>query len=598
MHFRTPLDRSALFFLTISAACGETIEPLDGGAFGTDAHPAGDAGPIDGGGAPDAVPTDAEAIDAGTPCEGPSGTFHDQRLGSGGEDRFYFLHVPAEYRCDRPWPIWIDLHGTATPPLPEEAYALDALMETADREGIIAVRPRSRSSLEGGQQVFRWDQNPGDLQKNAAFVRELLEDLRRRYHLDPARRYVSGFSSGTNMAAQFLADTPATFQGFGFIAGGAWSAPALSSVPAETRVYFASGYKDYLHSAQRDLIDDLTTAGLSADRFFVREMDGGHDLFGWQLAEMLPWLDRLERPAAGTLSAAWTRDPTSSTSASLLELARSTSGDLYATTAAGSLWHRQGRVSTVTTLANGVPLPALCGPIPGATDRILASGETHLWIGDGASWREAPPIPEPFGQFFGASYLLALDCTPAGRVLGAGYWTGVLSDDRGGSWSGSAMMYPGVNVPAQVASVRIGTASVAVAAGNYYLGRSDDGVTFSEVTPPRYVGWLYDLAFVAPDRWWVAGTGGAIFSSEDDGRTWVDRSPAGVTDDLYAIDFWDADHGITVGLHGRALHTEDGGQTWDDVSIGLDRYLGDVSFTSQRTMVAVGEGGLVLELAR
>jgi hypothetical protein len=41
------------------------------------------------------------------PCEGEPGTFRDQVLPSGGEDRFYYLYVPDAYECADPWPTRI-----------------------------------------------------------------------------------------------------------------------------------------------------------------------------------------------------------------------------------------------------------------------------------------------------------------------------------------------------------------------------------------------------------------------------------------------------------------------------------------------------------
>jgi polyhydroxybutyrate depolymerase len=155
-------------------------------------------------------------------CDAPLGTQHAQTLatGDGVEDRAYWLHVPASYRCESPAPLLVDFHGTSGD-LPEEAYQTDALVAFADAHGVIVVRPRSRSSAFMGANIYRWDQNPGDLARNVTFRHNLVADLEQRYAIDPARVYASGFSTGSNMTAQFLTDPASPFQGL----APAWSRP-------------------------------------------------------------------------------------------------------------------------------------------------------------------------------------------------------------------------------------------------------------------------------------------------------------------------------------------------------------------------------------
>src|SRR5262249_16285873 len=151
------------------------------------------------------------------------GTFHAQSIGAGGEPRFYFLHVPVEYRCTEPWPVLFDFHGTCDDSVvpPEECYNLDDAVELADNEHFILVRPRSRSNSEGGTgNVYRWDENPGDIPKNTAFAEVLLGHLEAAYNVDTARVYAMGFSSGTNMASQFLGEKNPGFHGVGIVCGG------------------------------------------------------------------------------------------------------------------------------------------------------------------------------------------------------------------------------------------------------------------------------------------------------------------------------------------------------------------------------------------
>ena len=131
--------------------------------------------------------------------------------------------------------------------------------------------------------TYRWDQNPGDLERNRGFALALLDDLQSRYRLDPARLYAAGFSSGTNMAAQLL-DGDGGVAGFGFVGGGVWNEPAIAALGG-ARAYAVTGYRDYMLRYQRALEEALAAADWQAGRIFVREVDTGHELYGWHFAE-------------------------------------------------------------------------------------------------------------------------------------------------------------------------------------------------------------------------------------------------------------------------------------------------------------------------
>lgn len=148
--------------------------------------------------------------------------YHSQPFQFELETRYYYLYVPPDYTPQEPWPVLVDLHGTATS-VPEEAYGLEAARQLASERGYLLLRPRSRSSQESTYTVFRWDQNPGDTDLNHRFITALLEELSTQYHMDPEALYLMGFSSGTNQTGRALSDPETPFKGFGFIGGGCGS---------------------------------------------------------------------------------------------------------------------------------------------------------------------------------------------------------------------------------------------------------------------------------------------------------------------------------------------------------------------------------------
>jgi photosystem II stability/assembly factor-like uncharacterized protein/predicted esterase len=574
----------------------------------------GDASPtigLDSQTVPDASIEDASSADAGScpssdgcaevdagqthGCSGGPGTFHDQTIEVDGEVRYYLLHVPDSYRCERAVPLWIDFHGTAGD-RPEEAYRTQELIEVADREGVIVVRPRSRSSDSPFGPVYRWDQNPGDIERNVRFTGALIEELAELYWLDPDRRYASGFSSGANMAAQFLGSDRSEVRGVAMVGGGYWMDPAIGDLfGSDLRVYAVTGYRDYLIGTLLPLLAELEESGLGSDRIFFREVDAGHELYGWHFEEIWRWLDRGERPEDRPLSARWAVDTTFASEETLIGLEVTHAGELLATDRTGAIhrwwngaWEEVGRASE--------PLTGIC-VLESGFGIAVGAGAVAITDDAGATWHAAPPAPELFGQYFGYAYLNDVACFGAESMVAAGYWSGVRSDDRASTYRGAELSLGGFDVPAQVAAIEVSSSSTAVAAGYFYLGRSDGAEQFTDVGIPGAVDWMNDVASAPGGRWWVAGEAGTIARSTDDGFSWeVQTTP--IVEDLYAIDFFDENVGIAAGVHGAALYTEDGGETWIDASIGFDRFIGDVRWVDASTAIAVGERGLVLHFAR
>ena len=239
----------------------------------------------------------------------PTGLLHAQPLTVDSLQRHYMLYVPSTYKCGTPTPLLVDFHGTwsgTESDNGEEFYALDGAIAESEAQGFILVRPRSLFSAEGGSNVYRWDQNAGDLDRNRRFAHSLVDHLSALYSIDPARVYATGFSSGTNMAAQFFADSPAVFHGFAFVGGGVFDGegPAVVNLDSTARVYAVSGYRDYLYVNQQELFTLLDANHYPRANVFQRTDMNGHELYGWHYREMFHWLDQGTRPAAGTLAAA------------------------------------------------------------------------------------------------------------------------------------------------------------------------------------------------------------------------------------------------------------------------------------------------------
>jgi poly(3-hydroxybutyrate) depolymerase len=546
---------------------------------------------------------DTDGDDTDEPsCDGEAGTFHDLQIDVDGEARFYALHVPDAYDCADPWPVLMDFHGTAGAASPgtavEEYYAQDELEAVADDRGFIAVRPRSRYLEESpGMFVFRWDENAGDLERNVAFTRELLTWLSDHYHLDPDRIYASGFSNGTNMAVQLLAEDDLSIDGYGLVGGGVWAHPDYPTFDGDAPpIYAVSGYRDYMVTYLRELVTALEERGYPDEQLWWREEDSSHELYGWHFDEIWRWIDLGQGQGSGTLAAGWAWDEGFDGETSLLALGPTPDGALLATGTAGDIWRRD-HLGTWTHLAQldeqplGTSLTAVCSLDSG---RAVAVGEGLVALSDdGLTWIEGAAIPD-FSGYLGTSFTNAVACGGE-RAVAGGYWNGALSDDGGASWTESPMLLSAFDIPASVAGLAMGDQGTTVAAGyHHFLAVGLDGDEFGDVSVGSSASWFYDAATSGPGRWCAVGDHGAIVCSADDGASWQVRSTGGLDVELYAIDFADDLTGLAVGSHGAALLTEDGGETWVDVHTGLDVYLGAVRFLDAITALVVGEDGTAL----
>ena len=528
------------------------------------------------------------------PCGGDAGDFSDQVLTVDGLDRYYFLHVPDAYECSTPWPLLMDHHGTNGPPAPEETWALGDAVAAADREGFILVRPRSRSSIENGYEIFRWDQNAGDPQRNLEFVLALLDDLKLRYNVDPDRTYVSGFSSGTNQTSTVLAEPGNPFKGYAFFGGGAWSVTSVPPPAAGARFYMANGARDYMRSYHYNLLDLLDAAGVPPADRFARDTDSGHDLYGWMYDEMWPWIDRGERPPPGALATGWSEEtlPGPEPLNASVVLA---GGDVLAVGAAGTMARRAAAAGTwsAVTPAGATPFDreafaSVC-VLPGGAGLAVGNGLHATTADSGATWAYGQ-LPDVSSSPFGYLSLEAAACAGTTMTTG-GYWSGATTPD-GTNWSDEPFDYPYGR--ANVVSLHAAPWGTWLATGYYdYVGRSDDGVAFVPAAAPLNIDWFNDTAPIGAATWIVVAEKAQIFRSTDDGVTFT-TVHAGPGDDLYAVAFRDDLVGLAVGRRGAAWLTTDGGDTWTEVGAGVDRYLADVTWLADGTALVLGEGGAAL----
>ena len=104
----------------------------------------------------------------------------------------YYLYVPSTYEPSEDWPLVITLHGT----VPYDTYdkQINEWKYLAEQKGFIVAAPKLRSS-QGVLPVIRsvWYK---DLDRDRQAVLGVLEDVQRRYNIDPQTVLITGFSGG------------------------------------------------------------------------------------------------------------------------------------------------------------------------------------------------------------------------------------------------------------------------------------------------------------------------------------------------------------------------------------------------------------------
>ena len=127
----------------------------------------------------------------------------------------YRLYRPARLALvDGKAPALIYFHGWRQQA--DQVVRSKALRAIADHYGLLLVVPEGL----GGSWAFTG--SPNHARDELAFAGQLLDDLRRNRHADPARIYAAGFSMGGSMVWELACHRPAGFAGFVAVSGAFW----------------------------------------------------------------------------------------------------------------------------------------------------------------------------------------------------------------------------------------------------------------------------------------------------------------------------------------------------------------------------------------
>jgi len=138
-----------------------------------------------------------------------------------GRARSYFVHLPPRYDGKAKLPLVLVLHGATQST--EGAEFMSGMSTVADEERFIVAYPSGTSFF--GDRGPTW--NAGNCcgsayEKNiddVAFLRRLILELRRQYHVDEKRVYVTGISNGGMMSFRMACESADLVAAVGPVAG-------------------------------------------------------------------------------------------------------------------------------------------------------------------------------------------------------------------------------------------------------------------------------------------------------------------------------------------------------------------------------------------
>jgi pimeloyl-ACP methyl ester carboxylesterase len=198
---------------------------------------------------------------------------------------FYLYHLPPDYTPDRPWPMVFSLHGN--PPGHVHRVHRDYWSDDAAKAGYVLVSP----ALEGG----RWNR------AGEALVIQSLRDAVSRFHIDPKRIYIDGYSSGGSGAWWFSARFADLFAGVIIRCGIRRISDRELSQLRDKAIFLIHAAQDLKCPVEQARQAAATMARKKIPHRYV-EFPRGHDFYPSANQEVLRYVSGYSNRFAGELS--------------------------------------------------------------------------------------------------------------------------------------------------------------------------------------------------------------------------------------------------------------------------------------------------------
>ncbi|MET1039052.1 MAG: PHB depolymerase family esterase [Aeromicrobium sp.] len=181
-------------------------------------------------GATEQGPPRTEPVRCDTVRTLPAGTT-TQTIESGGREREYLLHVPADYDGTTPTPVVMMFHGLGGDP--ETVVDATDMATRADADDTILVVPLGRG--KPAQWSFR--EPVTDPRSDLAFVHRLARHVQRTGCIDADKMFAAGFSNGSALTLALACDGSTAFAAYAAVAGPYYE-PECDEAPPASIIYF------------------------------------------------------------------------------------------------------------------------------------------------------------------------------------------------------------------------------------------------------------------------------------------------------------------------------------------------------------------------
>ncbi|MFT3707361.1 MAG: prolyl oligopeptidase family serine peptidase [Archangium sp.] len=241
------MKRLALVTTLVFAACsgtnpinadGGTGGGITGGGVAGGGTGGGSTGGGAGGGNVDAGSDGGMTTDAGT---SDGGYVKDPLITA----RPFNEVVPVSYVPGTPTPLVIELHGYTATGMTEDAYL--RFSQAAQSRGFLLALPDG--TIDGQGQHF-WNATDAccgfgqSTVDDVAYVTAVIEDMKKRFTIDPKRIFLVGHSNGGFMAHRMACDRSELIAGIVSLAGAVWSDASMCQPTAKINVLQVHGTLD------------------------------------------------------------------------------------------------------------------------------------------------------------------------------------------------------------------------------------------------------------------------------------------------------------------------------------------------------------------
>lgn len=137
--------------------------------------------------------------------------------------RPYELHVPPAYAAGTPAPLIVLLHGYGASGAQQDSYF--GFAELAAARGVLVAYPDgtvNRAGLRFWNATDACCNFHGSAVDDVAYLTAVLDDVERRYDVDPRRVYFVGHSNGAFMAHRMACELATRVSGIVALAGDVW----------------------------------------------------------------------------------------------------------------------------------------------------------------------------------------------------------------------------------------------------------------------------------------------------------------------------------------------------------------------------------------